>query len=83
MYLKTGIMEFRGISQKTSKKTGRSYNVANFEEYQTGEHNAIYLGDGFPELQTAKKGEHFILMFNRNQYDSLELVKYERVNNGK
>lgn len=79
MYLKTGIMELRGISQKTSNKTGRSYNVANFEEYQTGEHNEVYLGDKFPELTSAKKGEHFILVFNKNKYNSLELVKFEKV----
>lgn len=83
MYLKTGIMEIRGISEKVSSKTGRPYKVANFEEYQTGEHNEVYLGDGFPELLSAKKGDHFILMFNKNKYNSLELVKCERVNNGK
>ena len=79
MYVKTGKMELRGISQKVSKKTGRSYNVANFEEYKTGEPVEVYLGDAFPEVVGAQKGDHFELTFSVDKYKSIDLVIAEKV----
>lgn len=79
MYLKTGTMELRGISEKVSKKTGRPYKVANFEEYKTGEPNEVYLGENFPDLANSQKGDHFVLMFNKDKYGQIDLVGFEKV----
>lgn len=80
MYLKSGVMELRGVADKVSKKTGKTYKVANMEEYKTGEPVEVYLGDNHQELASASKGERFVLLFSKNRYGSLDLVLAEKVN---
>lgn len=78
MILQSEKMELRGITEKVSQKTQKTYKVANFEVVRTGEPVQVYLGNDFHDVANGSKGDQFNLYFEKNKF-GLDLYKAEKV----